>query len=153
MDQNHPKLEGRYVLFEYTECDREAEGTGLSLYRLVGGELETIISSAAQFEPSDYGYNSVTDPITSKQVTPSEYVVSRMVGLGVKKVFSVLMFEDFYHIPFGCRCDDDIVNEKGECESWFEYSYPTEDSDCYDYLLKAGIELKFYDSRRRQFFK
>lgn len=152
MQSNHPKLERRYILFEYTECDREAEGTGLSLYKLNGGQLETIISSSAIFDSNQYIYNCVQDPISGKNVTPCEYVISRMVGLGVEKVVSVLMYEDFYQIPFGCQCDDIILNDEGECESWYEFSHPTEDSDYYGSLVDAGIELRFYDPRKCKFF-
>ena len=103
-------LEGKVILLWYTECDREAENRACLVYRVIGGQLETLFgimdlpSEVCEWNERD-NLRAVLDILTQEKV---------------RIVYTPAYGEQFLGKNLGYFDIDSTPNEKNEIECWGE---------------------------------
>jgi hypothetical protein len=119
-NERHP-LEGRHIIFKYTEWDRENEGSAFELYKLIGGELKNVLAPW------------VFDPTCLSIFDMDKKAVEFMVQAGITEVTTVFFIGTFFGLQSGGAHFD---------------REPVEDDDC---LRVHGITMHFFDATQGRF--
>ncbi len=146
----HP-LEGKYIVFDHRECDREDEGTVLTVYQMKRGELEPVFTPSVAFDP--ISCNAKCVDFEGTYFTPSEWVARMLRKIGVKEVVTVSRDRDFFGVPYDCRFLDDEVDEDGAYTNWFEYETVFDTSDGHSHLVEVGINVRLFDEPSQEFIE
>ena len=147
----HP-LEDKYIVFKHLECDYEDEGAVLVVYKLIRNKLEVVLHP--NIDPGWCNVSHIADTDNpGKHLTPTEFVVRQMQKKGIKEVISVIRNDIFFGIPLGFQTIIEPEDKSQEVENWYEYDTVRTDTDEYNELKAAGINVRFFLTDQNKFLK
>ncbi len=131
----HP-LEGKYIVFKYTEADYEREETFLLLYRVLNGRLQ-------EFTSFEHFYSGVGSDI-------DERTFARLVKDEVTEVYTPdFRGSEFFGMKLGYTetLPEEEYDEEEGTQNWLEMETVENDGDYAGMLEDLGIKLVQFDMR------
>lgn len=132
-------FEGKIVLICYTECDCEGEDSACLIYRVVGGQLETV-----------YGVIHLPDGTCWHHhlFDQTDRALEIILGLRVTEVYIphyAAQNLDFFGLTLGHQDISEELNERGEIDCWCEFGGFGFHSDILELLEEHQIRVREID--------
>ena len=139
------QLDDEDIVFKYTECDGEDEGSALAFFKISDNKLKDIFNPAFYYNPHEMNVKNLIHPLTRELVDPNEYGIGIAKKSDVEKVVSVITHEDFFGLKKLNLHTDELT-----CW-WSSYEYICRDDYEYKLLLNNGIKVLFFDLINNRF--
>jgi hypothetical protein len=136
------EFEGRFLVYELLECDREAEGSTLLAYHIVKGKANRVLGAPSDFEPGMHDYRNTArlDGLVKKIRAAGKTEVVAPVQFSSDRFFGI----ETYYSSITVEGDEDV--------EWSELRSLEDDGDVMHELTQRGIAVRRYDVKSRAWY-